>query len=216
MRWIGSPWLFCLAQADAPAGTPRRINALAAALGAVSEPDQERVARVALTRLAGVAMRYVGSQDEAMDCAQEALIKAVNAFDTFEERSNVSTWMHRIAVNCALEHLRRRGNRKEVSIDALLPSFDDAGFLNENFVVSDDSAEIILQRADARAAVATAIAALPDSHRTVLLLRDIEEMSIGEVADRLDVTPNTAKVRIHRARSALRKHLEPLIAAGEI
>ncbi len=216
MRWIGSPWLRCLAQADAPAGTPRRINALAAALGATSEADQERVARVALTRLTTVALRYVGSRDEAMDCAQEALIKAVNAFDTFEGRSNVTTWMHRIAVNCALEHLRRQGNRKEVPIDDLLPSFDDSGFLNDRFVVSDDSAEIILQRADARAAVTAAIAALPDSHRTVLLLRDIEEMSIGEVAERLEITQNTAKVRIHRARSALRKHLEPLMAAGEL
>ncbi|MDF1719214.1 MAG: sigma-70 family RNA polymerase sigma factor [Minwuia sp.] len=197
-------------------GTTRRINGLAAALGAVSEADQERVARIAMTRLTGVAMHYVGSQDEAMDCAQEAMIKAVNAFDTFEGRSNVTTWLHRIAVNCALEHLRRRGSRNEVSIDDLLPDFDDAGFLNDRFVVSDDSAEIMLQRADARAAVTSAIAALPDSHRTVLLLRDIEEMSIGEVADRLDVTQNTAKVRIHRARSALRKHLAPLMAAGQI
>ena len=216
MHWTGLPLLFCLARADDPSGTTRRVGRLAMALGAATEADEEQVIRAALARMAGVALRYVGSHDEAMDCAQDALIRAVRAFDSFEGRASVTSWLHRIAVNCALEQLRRRGRRQEVSIDELMPSFDDQGFLNDSLVVSDDSAETMLQRADARAAVTSAIQALPESHRTVLLLRDIEEMSIDEVAERLEISHGTAKVRIHRARSALRKHLEPLIAAGEL
>jgi len=216
MRWTVSLFLHCLAQAEDPRGTARRIGSLAIALGAVSEADEEQVIRAAMARMASVAIRYVESHDEAMDCAQDALIRAVNAFDGFEGRSSVTSWLHRIAVNCALEQLRRRGRRHEVSIDDLMPTFDDTGILNEQLVVSDDSAETILQRADARAVVTRAIDALPDSHRTVLLLRDIEEMSIAEVAERLEISPGTAKVRIHRARSALRKLLEPLLAAGQL
>lgn len=216
MRWTTSLLLQCLARADDPVGTARRVGSLATALGATSDMDEEQVIRAALARMASVAMRYVESHDEALDCAQDALIRAVNAFDGFEGRSNVNSWLHRIAVNCALEQLRRRGRRQEVSIDDLMPSFDDSGILNDSLVVRDDSAETILQRADARAAVTSAIQALPESHRIVLLLRDIEEMSIAEVAEQLEITQGTAKVRIHRARSALRKHLEPLIAAGQL
>lgn len=216
MRWTVSLYLQCLSRADDPGGTARRISGLAAALGAETDADEEQVIREALARMARVAMRYMDGHDAAMDCAQEALIRAVNAFDGFEGRSAVTSWLHRIAVNCALEHLRRSDHRNEVSIDELQPTFDGHGFLNERLIVTEDSADVILQRADARAAVTSAIQALPDSHRTVLLLRDIEEKSIKEVAEELDITQGTAKVRIHRARSALRRLLEPLIAAGQL
>jgi RNA polymerase sigma-70 factor (ECF subfamily) len=189
---------------------------LAQALGASSEADQEPVVREALARMMRVAERYVDSRDDAWDCAQEALILAVRRFDQFEGRANVNSWLHRIAVNCALAHIRKRGSKAEVPIDDLLPSFDDDGFQTNPISVSEASAEEIMLRDDARRQVHDSIRALPDNHRTVLIMRDIEEMSVSEIAETLSVTENAAKVRVHRARSALRRHLEPLLAEGRL
>lgn len=209
-------WRVLFSPAGAAAGGVAALAPLARALGAESETDYERVARAALARMVTVAERYVGSRDEAWDCAQEALIRAIEHFDSFEGRAAVQSWLHRITVNCALQHLRRRGTRNEVSIDDLLPAFDDEGFLVNGYAVSEETAEELLERADTRAIVQRSLDALPESHRTVLLLRDIEELSIREVAAALSLSETAAKVRIHRARSALRKLLEPLMAARAV
>lgn len=203
----------------APAGreaSATSIAPLAQALGARSEVDYPRVVAEALARMARVAERYVGTREDAFDCAQEAFMNAVNAYPEFEGRAAVTSWMHRIVVNCALQHCRRGSARREVSIEELLPRFDDEGIIESSFRIGPDSAETILQRRDARAAVRQAIDALPDSHRMVLLLRDIEELPMSEVAATLEITPNTAKVRLHRARSALRRLLEPMLAEGRL
>ena len=188
------------------------LTALAQALGAGRPQDEEAVIREALARMTGVAERYVGDRDDALDCAQEALILAIRKFDQFEGRARVTSWLHRIAVNCALGHLRRQGNREEVPIDDLLPTFDSAGFLDNGFLVNDLSAHEILERDDARRQVMGAIRSLPENHRTVLLMRDIEEMSYREIAEALSLKENAVKVRLHRARSALRQLLAPILA----
>lgn len=192
------------------------LSSLAEALGATGPTDHERVVREALSRMTRVAERYVGNRDDALDCAQEALILAVRKFDQFEGRARISSWLHRIAVNCALGYLRRRGNREEVPIDDLLPSFDSSGFLDNGFRVSEMSAHEMLEREDARRQVMTAIRSLPDNHRTVLLMRDIEEMSYREIAEAMSLNENAVKVRLHRARSALRKLMAPIMAEEAI
>ncbi|WP_417518955.1 RNA polymerase sigma factor [Minwuia sp.] len=189
---------------------------LAGALGARSPQDHERVVREALSRMARVAERYVGDRDDALDCAQEALILAIRKFDQFEGRAQIGSWLHRIVVNCALAHLRKKTSKAEVPIDALLPTFDADGFQSHPITVADLSAEEMLVRDDARRQVHASIQALPDTHRIVLIMRDIEERSLPDIAETLSVTENAAKVRIHRARSALRRHLEPLLAEGRI
>lgn len=188
------------------------LSELAEALGAAGPGDQERVVREALARMARVAERYVGDRDDSLDCAQEALILAIRKFDQFEGRARVTSWLHRIAVNCALGHLRRQGSREEVAIEDLLPTFDSAGFLDNGFQVNDLSAHELLERDDARRQVMSAIRSLPDNHRTVLLMRDIEEMSYREIAEALSLKENAVKVRLHRARSALRQLLAPILA----
>ncbi|MEC9344929.1 MAG: RNA polymerase sigma factor [Pseudomonadota bacterium] len=207
------PFLRAPAGHEAPAAD---IAPLARALGAESEADYPRVVAEALARMARVAERYVGSRDDAFDCAQEAFINAVNGYAAFEGRAAVTSWMHRITINCALQHCRRGSARREVPIDDLLPQFDTEGIIESSFRVGPDSAEEILQRRDARATVRQAIAQLPDSHRLILLMRDIDEMPMEEVAATLEVTVNAAKVRLHRARSALRRLLEPLLAEGRL
>lgn len=214
MTWL-VPKLMALLQRGDEGAAPS-VAGLAAALGASSEQEYGTVIREALSRMVRIAERYVGSRDDAWDCAQEALILAVRKFDQFEGRAQVTTWLHRIAVNCALAHLRRRSSQDEVSIDDMMPQFDDQGLHAHAFTVSSASADELLQQDDARRQVHESIMSLPGNYRSVLLMRDIEEMSISDIAETLSVTENAAKVRIHRARSALRRELEPLLAEGRL
>jgi RNA polymerase sigma-70 factor (ECF subfamily) len=108
--------------------------------------------------------------------------------------------------------LRTRGRQPEDSIEDLLPTYLEDGHHVEQFSEWALPAEARLLRRETRAHVRAAIDSLPQSYRTVLLLRDIEEMSTEETARTLGVTPNTVKIRLHRARQALLKLLKPTMA----
>jgi RNA polymerase sigma-70 factor (ECF subfamily) len=167
-------------------------------------------------RMLAVARRYLDNEEAAQDCVQEAFMAAFKSLDRFEGRSSLATWLHRITVNAALQVLRRRSHKDEVAIEPWMPSFDEEGFLEGPTVVTAADAEDLLARDDVRAEVRAAIDRLPPSYRNVLLLRDIEGLSIKEVAEMLELTENNAKVRLHRARTALKKQLEPLLNAGAL
>jgi RNA polymerase sigma-70 factor (ECF subfamily) len=167
-------------------------------------------------RMLAVARRYLDSEEAAQDCVQEAFVAAFNALDRFEGRSTLATWLHRITVNAALQALRRRRGKEELSIEPWLPTFDDEGFLEGPTQLTTADAEELIARDDVRAQVRAAIDRLPESYRNVLLLRDIEGLSMKEVAEMLELTENNAKVRLHRARTALKKQLEPLLNAGAL
>ena len=180
----------------------------------------ETLVRAFGARLLSVARRIVGNEEEARDVVQSAYLSAFRAISTFEGSSALSTWLHRIVVNTALMRLRSRRRKPEESIDALLPAFLPDGHHVERYSAAVASADQLLEQKETRRAVREAIAQLPDSYRTVLILRDIEELSTQEVADLLDVTPAAVKVRLHRARQALftllRQHqaLKPVGTGG--
>ena len=92
---------------------------------------------------------------------------------------------------------------RQEQMETLLPAFQEDGHHVEQFAEWATPADVLLERADARAAVRSCIAQLPDAYRQVLLLRDIEELSTDEVARMLGATPTAVKVRLHRARQAL-------------
>jgi RNA polymerase sigma-70 factor (ECF subfamily) len=167
-------------------------------------------------RMLAVARRYLANEQAAQDCVQDAFVAAFKALDRFEGRSSLATWLHRITVNAALQTMRRRGYKDEVAVDPGQPTFDEDGLRDGPTELTALGADELLARADVRAEVRAAIDRLPASYRNVLLLRDIEGLSIKEVADMLDVSENNAKVRLHRARNALKKELEPLLNAGAI
>jgi RNA polymerase sigma-70 factor (ECF subfamily) len=163
----------------------------------------EMLVRMFGGRLLAVARRFVRNEQDAQDIVQSAYLSAFRAFGQFEGQCQLSTWLHRIVVNTALMRLRSQHRRPEQPIDDLLPAFQEDGHHMEQFPDWSVPADRLLEQKETRALVRGCIARLPDNYRTVLVLRDIEELSTEAVARRLSMTPTAVKVRLHRARQAL-------------
>jgi RNA polymerase sigma-70 factor (ECF subfamily) len=159
-------------------------------------------------RMLATARRLLRNDDDAEDVVQDAFIAAARGIHSFAGEARLSTWLHRIVVNAALMKLRGRRRRPEVPIDALLPSFDVDGHRLDARSAWETPSDELLERAETRAKVRACIARLPEGYRAVLLLRDIEELDTQETAAALGLTPNAVKIRLHRARQALRTLLE--------
>jgi RNA polymerase sigma-70 factor (ECF subfamily) len=165
----------------------------------------EAIVRTHSGRLLSVARRFLGNDQDAQDAVQDAFIRAYKAIHTFEARAQLHTWLHRIVVNTALMKLRERRRRPTESIEDLLPTFTNDG---HQAVASRDWSDALLERKETAGIVREAIAMLPDQYREVLMLRDIEEKDTAEAAEILGTTSNVVKVRLHRARQALRTLLD--------
>jgi RNA polymerase sigma-70 factor, ECF subfamily len=161
-------------------------------------------------RLLATARRYLRSETDACDVLQDAFLCALKSMDTFKGDSQLSTWLHRIVVNSAMMHLRAKRRCVEADggeIDALLPRFNTAGnWIDER--IHSAPAHLVFEASETRALVRRCIDLLPENYRIVLILRDIEELDTEEVASLLNVTPSNVKVRLHRARQALKALLE--------
>ena len=157
-----------------------------------------------------VARRMMKCEQDADDAWQDALLCVFRKVGMFEETSKLSTWLHRITVNACLMKLRSQRRRHEVEIDELLPSFDQTGHHASRVAAWDEEPLTNAETSETRRQVRACIDQLPETYRTVLLLRDIEEMDTEEVAGLLGCTTNCVKTRLHRARQALRTLLEPM------
>jgi RNA polymerase sigma-70 factor (ECF subfamily) len=157
--------------------------------------------------LLAVARRFLGCEADAADAVQDAFLAAFRALHSFREGSGLGTWLYRIVVNACLSKLRSRRRHPETSLE-LLPAFDESG---RHAARVESWSEDALSREETRAQVRACIDRLPESYRTVLLLRDIEEFDTEEAARALGTTPGAVKVSLHRARQALRNLLEPVM-----
>jgi len=154
-------------------------------------------------RLLAVARRYAGNEEDARDVVQTAYLNAFRALAQFHGDARLSTWLHKIVVNTALMRLRSRRRKPEQPIEDLLPNFIEDGHHVERFTEWSAPPDVLIEKAQTRATVRACIGQLPETYRTVLLLRDIDERSTQEVAELLEITPTAVKVRLHRARQAL-------------
>ncbi|NJN64683.1 MAG: sigma-70 family RNA polymerase sigma factor [Acidobacteria bacterium] len=188
---------------------------LVAGLRAGDDAAFEWLVRSQTGSLLAVLRRYLRDDAEAQDAVQDAFIAAFRSIDRFEGASKLSTWLHRIAINQALMRLRSRRRRPEDPIDGLLPRFREDGHQAEPALPwPGEGADELLVKAELRERVRAAIDRLPETYRTVLLLRDIEGLSGEEAAVALGVTSTAVKVRLHRARQALRGLLDEPIRGG--
>lgn len=176
---------------------------LLAGLRAGDDLAYEQMVRAYGGRMLAVAQRILRNDEDARDAVQSAYLSAFRSIDRFEGGCQLSTWLHRIVVNAALMKLRSGRRHPEESLEPLLPTYQDDGHHVEQFSRGDIPADVLLEREEARAVVRACIAQLPDRYRSILVLRDLEDVSNSEVAAMLGVTPNAAKIRLHRARQAL-------------
>jgi RNA polymerase sigma-70 factor (ECF subfamily) len=151
-----------------------------------------------------VASRMLNNEAEAEDVLQETFIKALNSLVNFEGRSNLSTWLYRIAVNEALMHIRKR----KPDIAVIHDDEDDSDGISVSQIVDWCCLpESEFMSSETREIIDEAIHQLPENLRSVFILRDIEGLSIAETAQALDLTETNVKTRLLRARMKLREEL---------
>jgi RNA polymerase sigma-70 factor (ECF subfamily) len=159
-------------------------------------------------RIVKLAMRYVREPAEALDIAQDAFIKAYRALPGFRGDSGFYTWLYRIAINVAKNHIAGR-DRRTVELDAVGP---DGDAVEVSSLLRDDaSPERIAMQDDLRHAIEGAIAALPDELRAAILMREIDGLSYDEIATAMDCPVGTVRSRIFRAREAIDERIRPLL-----
>ncbi len=194
---------------------PKQENTLSESDRGTVSDDQERLVRDNISWMMALAQRMLGERALAEDAVQNAFISAFSGLPGFEGRSSVKTWLHRITINASLMILRKQKRLGEESIDAYLPEFDQNSCRIEAPWPTLATADEILDDERLRALVYEKVALLPETYRIVFQLRDIEGYDTGEVAELLGISISNAKVRLHRARSALKKLLEPVLR-GEV
>ncbi len=157
-------------------------------------------------KMLAVIRRFLQEHD-SNDALQEALLSVFRSIGRFHNDSRLATWLHRIAVNSALMRIRATKRREECSIDDL-PSCSDRQRFRESvrspWLMANPEPRI---DSETRELVRHCIDRLPEAHREVLLLRDIDEKSTEETAEALAISKANVKTRLHRARAALKELL---------
>ena len=191
-----------------PAGERRNGDRLLERLKAHDEEAFETMVRQYAGRMLATARRLLGNEQDANDAVQQAFISVFRSIAGFNGEAKLSTWLHRIVVNAALAQMRYRRRRPELSIDDLLPRFDEEGQWAGDLVARSEARETLTDGRETQELVRRCIDRLPEVYRSVLILRDIEDLDSAEAAEMLAITPNAAKIRLHRARQALKTLIE--------
>jgi RNA polymerase sigma-70 factor (ECF subfamily) len=159
-------------------------------------------------RIVKLVGRYVRNPADALDVAQEVFIKAYRALGNFRGESAFYTWLYRIAINTAKNHLAARGRRpKEVD----LTGPDGEPLSIDDLQADDETPEKVMLVAEIKATILRTMAALPEDLRTAITLREIDGMSYEDIATAMDCPIGTVRSRIFRAREALDAQLKPLL-----
>lgn len=170
-------------------------------------------------RLYAVCFRIVRNPEVARDLTQDAMVKVMQGFGSYDGRARLSTWMTRITMNVCLSYLRKQKLRRHASLDA--PGGgggrfsggggrDEGGMWNGLAQGTEPVAEDRVEAQEARTLILRAMAEVDPEHRTVLVLRDMQGLDYQEIADALEVPVGTVKSRLFRARQALRGVVEKL------
>ncbi len=200
-----------LAQPSRVESQVRSEGELLAAVRAGEPEAYEQLVRAHSPRMLAVARRYLRHEEDARDAVQDAFLKAHRALPDFRGDSRLSTWLHRIVVNSALMRLRTRRRRPETPIGALLPRFLEDGRQAEPARSWEEPGEAAFLRRELREHVRSCVDQLPDSYRSVLVLRDLDELDTRTTARLLGLSVPAVKTRLHRARQALRTLLDPFM-----
>lgn len=153
-----------------------------------------------------LAYRMTGNEHDADDVVQEVFLRAYRQIDTFEERANFGTWVHRIAVNCSLDLLRSRGRHDKHYVHDT-----EDGEMTRTAESTDPQPDRLLLSAELQKQVTQALDKLSGNERTAFVLRHFEGMPVEEIGKTLGIQGNAAKHTIFRAVRKLRDALEPFV-----
>lgn len=186
--------------APARAATPDEL--IAQCLGG-DQGAWAEIVRQNRRRVFNIAYKFVGKHDEAEDLTQDIFLKLFKSLGTFDRRANFHTWLISVSRNLCIDHYRSVRKERETidrTVDAgqLTPASSDIGPLRH------------LERSDRRAMLREALQKLQPTLRTAVILRDIQELTYQEIADRLQLPEGTVKSRINRGRTELARQVHLL------
>ncbi|WP_201314529.1 RNA polymerase sigma factor RpoE [Dyella sp. EPa41] len=163
-------------------------------------------------KVIGLVSRYVKNQSESEDIAQEAFIRAWRAIGSFRGESAFYTWLYKIAVNTAKNHLVAMGRRPPADDIAI----DDAVFVpGADRMQESATPERELMRQEIEQTVFSTVQSLPEELRTAITLREVDGLSYEEIAEAMGCPIGTVRSRIFRAREAIDEKLRPLLSDRE-
>lgn len=156
-------------------------------------------------KLYHLAFRMTGNRQEAEDVVQETFLRVYKNLERYDENQKFSTWIYRIATNLCIDRLRKR--RAVYSLDAA--SSEHEGLDGYAMLPSDDrTPESELLLSETQKIIHEAIETLPVKYKSVMVLRYLQDLSLQEISDVLDMPVTTVKTRVHRGREFMRKKLE--------
>lgn len=159
-------------------------------------------------RVFGLVLRILQQAQDAEDATQQTFLALVEHLHDFRGESALSTWVLKIASNNALKILRKKRGLETVSMSDLISEESYSDVPHPEFIAPwGRPADEIAQQAEVQAEIDHALTALDDKYRLVFILRDVQGLSIRDTADALELTESTVKVRLLRARLALRERL---------
>ncbi len=191
---------------DSPAQAASSNDAIEALIRRCLRGDQaawETIVRQYRRKVFNTAYKFVGRHEQAEDLTQDIFLKIFKSLDTFDSRANFQTWLISVSRNLCIDHYRRVRKERE--------TIDHQVDANELSPVSHEPSPMAgLERRDRVSLLRHAMAKLPDTLRTAVLMRDIQEMSYQEIADTLRLPEGTVKSRINRGRTELARHVKRL------
>jgi RNA polymerase sigma-70 factor, ECF subfamily len=188
---------------SADAAPPLEIDALIERCLSGDQAAWETIVRLHWRKVFNIAYKFVGKHDLAEDLTQDVFLKLYKSLDTFDRRANFQTWLISVSRNLCIDHYRsvrkeRETVNRDVNPDDLAP------------VSTTASPYAKIEQRDRVALLRQAMAALPETLRTAVLMRDIQELSYQEIADRLRLPEGTVKSRINRGRTELARQIRKL------
>jgi RNA polymerase sigma-70 factor, ECF subfamily len=186
--------------ADLPAGPPDAVETLIQRCLNGDQAAWDRIVAQYWRKVFNVAYKFVGKHDEAEDLTQDIFLKIFKSLDTFDRRANFQTWLISVSRNLCIDHYRSVRKERETIDRAVDPS--------ELSPVAKEAGPVAaLEQRDRVALLRRALGALPETLRTAVVMRDIQELSYQEIADRLRLPEGTVKSRINRGRTELARQI---------
>ena len=187
--------------ADSAAAQPATPDSLIEQCLAGDQAAWEQIVRQNWRKVFNVAYKFVGKHDEAEDLTQDIFLKIFKALNTFDRRANFQTWIISISRNLCIDHYRsvrkeRQTIARDVDSNDLQPATSERGPYAQ------------AEHQDLKAQLRQALETLPITLRTAVVLRDLQELSYQEIADRLGLPEGTVKSRINRGRIELAHQLK--------